>query len=367
MHLRLLAFYLPQYHPIRENNSWWGEGFTEWTNVTKARPLFPGHYQPRLPADLGFYDLRVPETRAVQANMARDNGIEGFCYWHYWFAGKRLLERPFNEVLKSGEPDFPLCLAWANQSWTGTWYGAPDRVLIEQTYPGKVDEEMHFNAVLTAFSDQRYMTIDGKPIFIVFAPWNLPEPKRFTNNWRELAIKAGLKGIYFIGHGKPSWKPEQDGFDAAVLSNLTRIFRETERSARGVLGKVFRRITGQEFREIKRNILSRPKVYQYSDAMKHATPPLSKEYIQYPSVIPNWDHTPRSGKHGVVLHNSSPELFRRHLRSAIDQVANREADHRLIFIKSWNEWAEGNYLEPDLRFGKGYLEVVRSEIINDKS
>jgi len=150
---RLIAFYLPQFHPIPENDNWWGKGFTEWTNVAKARPLFRKHYQPHVPADLGFYDLRLPEVRAAQAVMARSVGIEGFCYWHYWFAGKRLLERPFNEVLKSGEPDFPFCLGWANQTWTGIWHGAPNRILIEQTYPGRADYEKHFHALLEAFHD----------------------------------------------------------------------------------------------------------------------------------------------------------------------------------------------------------------------
>src|SRR5437867_9476148 len=160
---RLIAFYLPQFHPIPENDEWWGKGFTEWTNVAKARPLFPGHYQPRIPADLGFYDLRLPEVRLAQANMAREHGIEGFCYWHYWFAGERLLERPFNEVLKSGEPEFPFCLAWANESWTGIWYGAPNRVLKAQTYPGLKDHEAHFETLLEAFADRRYITVDNKP------------------------------------------------------------------------------------------------------------------------------------------------------------------------------------------------------------
>lgn len=361
---RLIAFYLPQFHPIPENDMWWGKGFTEWTNVSRARPLFRGHYQPRIPADLGYYDLRVPEVRAAQADLARDHGLEGFCYWHYWFAGKRLLQRPFEEVLNSGEPNYPFCLGWANQSWTGTWHGAPDRVLIEQTYPGMDDDETHFYTVLDSFTDHRYLTIEGKPIFVIFAPWNLPDPERFTDNWRELAIKAGLRGVYFMGLGKPLWNPELEGFDASILSNLTRIFRETRKSTRSFLDRVSRRLTTYDLRDIKRKVMAQPEIYQYADAIKHATPPLSEEFVQYPSVIPNWDHTPRTGTQGVVLHNSTPDLFRQHLRTALVQISDRKLERRIVFLKSWNEWAEGNYLEPDIRFGKGYLQVTKSEILD---
>jgi len=194
---RVIAYYLPQYHPIPENDAWWGRGFTEWTNVAKARPLFRGHYQPHIPADLGFYDLRVPEVREAQAEMARAYGIEGFCYWHYWFAGKRLIERPFAEVLESGKPDFPFCLAWANQTWTGIWHGASDRVLIEQTYPGPDDHAAHFRALLPAFRDDRYLKVDGKPMFAILQPADLTA--QVLPQWRDLATAAGLKGFHFVG------------------------------------------------------------------------------------------------------------------------------------------------------------------------
>src|SRR5439155_14140664 len=206
-HTRFIAFYLPQFHPIPENDRWWGPGFTEWTNVARATPLFPGHYQPRLPADLGFYDLRIPEVRVAQADLARAHGVEAFCYWHYWFAGKRLLERPFTEVLESGEPDFPFCLAWANQSWSGIWHGAPDRVLMEQTYPGRRDHEDHFRVLVEAFADPRYVTVDGAPVFVVYAPRELPEPRRVTDVWRELAAKAGFPALHLVAvaQGEATW------------------------------------------------------------------------------------------------------------------------------------------------------------------
>lgn len=199
---RVIAFYLPQFHPVPENDEWWGKGFTEWTNVGKARSLFPGHYQPKVPADLGYYDLRVSETRKAQADMAREYGIEGFCYWHYWFGnGKRLLERPFNEVLASGEPDFPFCLAWANESWRGYYHGIKAKeTLIDQLYPGEEDYIAHFNAVLPAFKDKRYITVDGKPLFMIYHPFdNQMEINTFIKLWRELAVQNGLEGIFFVG------------------------------------------------------------------------------------------------------------------------------------------------------------------------
>ena len=197
---RVIALYLPQFHPIPENNKWWMEGFTEWTNVGKALPLFPGHYQPKVPADLGYYDLRVAETRKAQADLAREYGIEGFCYWHYWFGnGKRLLERPFNEVLSSGEPDFPFCLAWANESWRGFYHGLKTKeTLIDQLYPGMADYTAHFETVLPALVDKRYITVDGKPLFMIYHPFDHPEMKEFIALWQQLAIRNGLKGVYFV-------------------------------------------------------------------------------------------------------------------------------------------------------------------------
>ena len=346
---RLIAYYLPQFHPITENNTWWGHNFTEWTHVTAARPLFRDHYQPRLPADLGFYDLREPDIRAAQVELARNNGIEGFCYWHYWFAGKRLLERPFKEVLATGRPDFPFCLAWANQSWTGIWHGVPDRMLMEQTYPGVKDDKAHFYDVLEAFKDDRYMTVDGKPIFIVYSPDEIPEPKRFTETWRELALKEGLPGLYFIGIAMPAWNPEPHGFDGSIINNPGLILEEMR--------------TGHyrpKYSGLFRRLFRKPTVYSYEDTVPYAVPSHAMDFTQYPCVLPNWDNTPRCGVHGIVFHHSTPELFKIQLKKAFEQVKDRKRDQRIIFIKSWNEWAEGNYLEPDQRFGKGYLEVINN-------
>jgi hypothetical protein len=364
-HARLIAFYLPQYHPIPENDQWWGKGFTEWTNVAKATPLFSGHYQPRVPADLGFYDLRVPEVRMAQAEMAHEHGIEGFCYWHYWFAGKRLLERPFAEVLKSGEPKFPFCLAWANQTWTGIWHGAPDRTLIEQTYPGIKDFKMHFYELLDSFNDERYIRINGKPVFVVYNPKGLPEPKVFTDIWRELAIKSGLQGPYFIGNiADPSWVPKENGFDASVLDSLSIIRRKINTFYNGYKGYsklIFKKILNRSLKKLPLKIFHKPTIYSYQDAINVLFSHQENAFEEFPCVIPNWDNTPRSGKNGLIFHNSSPELFRTHLKEAIARVGHKDRAKRIIFIKSWNEWAEGNYLEPDLKFGRAYLDVIKDE------
>jgi len=361
---RLIAHYLPQFHPIPENDEWWGKGFTEWTNVTKAKPLFEGHYQPILPADLGFYDLRLPDVRVAQAELAKAYGIEAFCYWHYWFAGRRLLERPFNEVLESGQPDFPFCLGWANDSWTGIWHGCADKILMEQTYPGPRDEEAHFYSLLQAFSDKRYLTVDGKPLFLIYKPYKLPDPNRFLDHWRELAVKEGLPGIYFVGNARTmEWVPERDGFDALTPHNpglsVYHVFVPNEGFDKHIWDH---RFPGRTFKSPYLKHFPGPGVMLYEDYIKVGLPPLRKDFDEFPCVLPNWDNTARCGKEGWVFLESTPELFRQHLRDAIEQVAHRPPEKRLIFVRSWNEWAEGNYLEPDLKFGRGYLESCRAEV-----
>ncbi len=364
--VRLIAFYLPQFHPIPENDAWWGRGFTEWTNVAKAKPLFPGHYQPHLPADLGFYDLRLPETRAAQAELAKQHGIEGFCYWHYWFAGKQLLERPFQEVLRSGEPDFPFCLAWANDSWSGVWHGAPNRVLIEQTYPGMDDHKKHFYTLLDAFCDHRYIKVENKPLVVIYKPLKLPDSRRVTDYWRELAHRAGLKGLHLVGVLQSEWlsDPATLGLDAVTVCNQTLVAGPSKRTAlQNVLKKKLRGRDAPGF--LFANVLRRPlHVYMYKDALPYFLYDFSFTTTAeiYSCLIPNWDNTPRVGVRGVVLHEATPILFGQHVKSALRRIESKSSDHRIAFIKSWNEWAEGNHLEPDLRYGKGHLEILKQEI-----
>jgi len=365
---RLIAHYLPQFHPIPENDRWWGKGFTEWTNVTKARPLFEGHYQPILPAELGLYDLRVPDIRIAQAELAREYGIEGFCYWHYWFNGKRLLERPLNEVVASGEPNFPFCVGWANDTWSGIWHGSPHKILIEQTYPGPRDEEAHFYALLPALTDTRYLKIEGKPLFLIYKPYKLPEPKRFLNHWRELAVKEGLPGFYFVGNARTiEWHNQYkaDGFDAMTPHNpflsVFHVFHPPQRQGTN-WGFWEQRLPVKTFRNPYLKQSPGPEIIPYEEYVKIGLPPLPKDFDEFPCVVPNWDNTARSGTQGWVFLNSTPRLFQQHLHEAIEQVAHRPLGKRLVFLKSWNEWAEGNYLEPDLKFERGYLEACRAEV-----
>jgi len=356
---RAIAFYLPQYYPIPENDKWWSKGFTEWTNVAKARPLFPGHYQPHIPADLGFYDLRVPEARQNQADLARKYGIEGFCYWHYWFGnGKKLLERPLKEVIESGKPDFPFCIGWANHSWSGIWHGAPNRILIEQTYPGKKDFTNHFYYLLSAFKDKRYFKVNDKLVFVIYWPPDLPDAKKFTNLWKDLAKKEGLPGFHFITHGVKN--PQDYGCDACV-TNAPFIHTPPSVFIKGIR---YLNILLNRYIKIKPNLIpiklkSLPTIRSYKNFVEHLNSmPLSKN--EYPLVIPNFDNTPRSNKNGFVLTDSTPALFKTMLQNAMAKIKHiKNPQERIIFIKAWNEWAEGNHIEPDLKFGNAYLKVIK--------
>jgi hypothetical protein len=357
LNVRLIAFYLPQFHPIPENDLWWGKGFTEWTNVGKAKSFFKGHYQPRIPADLGYYDLRLPEIRKQQADIARKFGIEGFCYWHYWFGnGKKLLDLPIKEMLKSKEPNFPFCLGWANESWKGFSHGINNReVLIEQLYPGVEDYKNHFYDTLDAFKDPRYLKIGKKPIFLIYKPLESSQVKIFIQTWRQLAVENGLDGIYFIGHHTNVNVCINEVLEVGVDAvNTVRLLDKI------ILDNNF---ISKIYNKFKKIILGLPRVYSYSKISKYF---ISKEVDNlenvYPSIIPGWDHSPRSGKEGLILHRSTPELFGKHVKDALKVIKHKKQENKIIFIKSWNEWAEGNYLEPDLKWGYKYLETLKNQI-----
>jgi len=365
---RLIAFYLPQFYPTPENDLWWGKGFTEWTNVAKAKPLFPGHRQPDLPSDLGFYDLRVPEVREAQVDLARTHGIEGFCYWHYWFGdGQRILQRVFDEVLQSGKPDFPFCLAWANETWNRAWHGKEEELLMEQKYPGEQDYREHFNFLLKAFRDPRYIRVDGKPLFIVYEPRELPRSREVIAFWKKLAVEAGLPGLFVPGVCDDVFPFAENGFDAripiepATFQNLN-VWGWQMGERRSLPFRVHERI----WRKI-RPWWPFPKIYSYPRKAKYFINQPRRDSHTLPTVLVNWDNTPRCAKRGSLFLGATPEAYRLVLRKAIADVTDHPPEQKLVFLKSWNEWAEGNYLEPGRRYGLGYLKVTQEEVLGKNS
>lgn len=378
---RVIAFYLPQFHPVEVNDKYWGKGFTEWTNVAKAKPLFRGHYQPQIPADLGFYDLRLPEVRKAQADMARKYGVEGFCYWHYWFGnGKTVLDMPIKEVLKSGEPDFPFCLGWANHSWSNrTWsknkFYEKNTVFFEQKYLGEKDYTAFFYSVLPLFKDKRYITVDDKPLFLIYAPQDIPDTEIFISTWKKLAVENGLKGVHFVarvsavgGLGKSLSKKKilqetssryrkylNKGYDAISSTSLSRADLYTGSLLRKILNLLME----------KKGISAIPDIHDYKKTIKHLYTDEDEWENVYPQLVPRWDKTPRMGRGAHVYKNSTPELFGKSIEFALERIKNKEEEHKILFVFAWNEWGEGAYLEPDIKFGKGYLEALLKGIKNE--
>lgn len=355
MSSQIIAFYLPQFYPTPENNEWWEPGFTEWTNVTRARPIFRGHYQPRLPRDLGFYDLRVSATREKQAALARYAGITGFCYWHYWFAGQRMLDIPFREVLESRKPDFPFCLCWANHSWYAkTWdANTSDKLLIEQTYPGEQDYIDHFNAMLPAFQDKRYMRVNGKLLFGIFSPLDFKDFSHFSAIWNQLAKEHGLDGFFFFGYTPSSTvakKAESMNFDKIVMSTVREGYLYEESVAR----KIYRVFLEK---------MKLPFAADYAKYVKESIRLFRENSTYIPCIAPDFDHSPRSGRRAIMFRDSSPEKWGEFCKETLEIVKERNEDEQLIFIKAWNEWGEGNYMEPDQKFGMGYIEASRKVFV----
>ncbi|GAE86645.1 glycosyltransferase WbsX family protein [Bacteroides reticulotermitis] len=360
---KVIAFYLPQFHPIPENDIWWGKGFTEWTNVGKAKPLFRGHNQPRVPADLGYYDLRMPIVREQQVELAKEAGITAFCYWHYWFGnGKRLMADIFDEVLNTNKPDFPFCLAWANHSWFAkNWNSdgtSTNKLLMEQTYLGIEDEKLHFDFLLKAFKDHRYVKIGNRPFLFIFDPVSIPD--EYIRNFKQWAKDVGFDGLYL------------------VANITTHSIRKEELLNRGFDAVTYQRLGGigdtqlNRFSKMERGFL---KLYKYTKAFVLRRPPRMVDYKKYhlsliteedklenvlPSIVPQWDHTPRSGWNGSLFINSTPELFYDHVLQALN--ATKDKSTKIILVKSWNEWGEGNYMEPDLKYGKGYIEALKAAL-----
>lgn len=358
--MRLIAFYLPQYYPNETNDKWYGEGFTEWTNTAAAKPLFPGHYEPHIPADLGFYDLRVEETRRAQAKMAQEYGIEAFCYWTYWFGdGVQELDMPIWKVYEDKEITLPFCLGWANISWEKKLWNKNAKgnpIIIEQKYLGAEDYEKFFYKMLPLFRDPRYVRVDGKLFFIIHYPLdNKEEIRHFIKLWRELAKKEGLGDFFFAGAdfaSRNKSKIMELGFDAIYNRDVINIHHNLS---------IFSKIA----LAIGRSVFKMPTVFKYKNAIKHMIIDDCKNRDVIPVIAPNYDHSPRSGRNAILLSDSKPEYFKKLLKRAKEVVSGKPEELQIVIVQSWNEWGEGNHLEPDRKFGRGYLEAVK-EVLEEK-
>jgi glycosyltransferase involved in cell wall biosynthesis len=343
--VRLIAFYLPQFHPIPENDAWWGRGFTEWTKTVRAKPNFEGHLQPRLPTELGFYDLRVPSVMHAQARLARAHGIAGFCFYYYWFNGRRLLERPLENWLAEG-PDFPFSICWANESWSRRWDGSQDELLIRQEHDADSDARFIVD-VLPVLGDPRYIRVGGAPLLLVYRADLLEDPVGAAQTWRRIAREHGLElhlcAVQSFGLGDP--RPY--GFDAAVEFSPPHTERQLvdPRNVRGVHPGF------EGYLEDYVSVAMR--------AINH--PPL--DYVRYRGIAPQWDNTARRGPKAHVLINESPKAYAQWLRYLVrEALVRREQQEPLVFVNAWNEWAESAYLEPDELYGRGLLEITREAL-----
>lgn len=379
--VKLIAMYLPQYHTTPNNDLWWGKGFTEWTNCARAKPLFRGHKQPHIPGELGFYNLKMPEIRQAQADLAKEYGIYGFCYYYYRFErGKCELDFPIKEILRLREPDFPFMICWANQSWHKKFWrydgSSEDRILVEQKYGDEQDYKDFFYEILPFFRDDRYIKIRGKPAFMIHKPKDFADVSNFIGIWQNLAKKEGLEGIWFIGYSNTSLEKTTTFRDRILMCNNI----DAEKDYKNIVKLGFDAVTinrqyicrwGRPFIQrcisrIKREVFKYPFIIPYSEAIKTMIGEDTKFPRVYPTILPNWDHTPRSSYGGEVFQNSTPKLFYKLLLSTYELIKDKEDEDKVIFIKAWNEWGEGNYLEPDLEWGRGYLEAIRNSLNSEK-
>ena len=341
--VKLLAYYLPQFHPIPENDSWWGRGFTEWRNVSKAVPSFLGHYQPRLPGELGYYDLRVPEVMRRQVELARLYGISAFCFHFYWFGGRRLLEAPVLAFLQNPDLDIQFCLCWANENWTRRWDGDEKQVLIGQSHSSDDDRAL-IRYLKKYFDDHRYLKIDGKPVLTVYRPSYLPDARKTVERWRAEAASMGLPGLYLVATNSSGFLNAQSmGFDA-----LSEFPPHGIRAGRYEVNRLTDKYKGT--------------VYRYPDVVDGGQEEGNDGGTRWPGVMPAWDNTARRPRLGNIFHGSTPALFRKWLDKSIARARRNPPDERFVVINAWNEWAEGAYLEPDRRLGYAYLAACGSAI-----
>jgi hypothetical protein len=357
---RCIAFHLPQFHEIPENNLWWGKGFTEWTKVKAATPLFKNHRQPRVPFQLNYYDLSSPDTLIQQAELARSYGLSGFCFYHYWFNGKRLLESPLETMLKERQPDFPFMLAWANEPWTRAWNEGGEReVLMPQEYGSKEDWRNHFDCLVRFFKDERYIKIGNKPVLPIYRPESIPNLEDMLCFWQDKAKESGFDGLYFVRmltcYSDIKWNNHL--FDAELefepgycIANTLPLYLRGKRKFFRLLMKICTVLPSAI-----RNIFIQKFSYELvTDAIVNRK--ISSKKV-FPGVFVDWDNTPRRGVNGMVFSGFSPEKFGSFLARQISKAEATKSE--FIFINAWNEWAEGAYLEPDLENGCRKLEAVQ--------
>jgi lipopolysaccharide biosynthesis protein len=359
MKIRPIAIHLPQFHPIKENDEWWGKGFTEWKNVANGRPRFKNHYQPHLPADLGFYDLRLTEVREAQAEMARQYGIYGFCYYHYWFNGKLLLERPLEDLLREKKPDFPFMLCWANESWSRNWDGQSKQLLLEQKYSFE-DDRNHIKYLLEFFKDDRYIKIDGRPVFAVYRTELFPDIAKTAEIWKSEVLKAGLSEPYLIRVESfvDGVKPEQINFDASFEFQPNWRVLPKEKN-RGFPQRVLRKLG------IYTSPFLKERVIDYGEFVTNAMKSPPVDYKRFPGITPMWDNSARRKTDALIFRGSTPEKYEEWLRFIVAEFEPYTPNENFLFINAWNEWAEGNHLEPCQKWGRAYLEATASVLFSE--
>lgn len=367
--MKIIAFYLPQYHAIPENDEWWGKGFTEWTNVKKAVPVVKGQVQPKVPLNDNYYCLLDDEVKKWQTELAKEAGVYGFCYYHYWFNGKMLLEKPAEQMLRNKEIDMPFCFSWANEPWSRSWKGESKNVIMEQSYGTESDWKKHFDYLLPFFQDSRYIKEDGKPMFIIYKPDIMPECYQMMEYWNGLAVEAGFPGMYFGCQFPSSFRTRENEvrFDFAI--EFEPLYTQTARqefinisSCKGKLQLLLKHPTlffEIAIKKIKTKYFGKPTLFDYKKTCETMIAREPKFRNAVPGMFTSWDKTPRNGSKATIYMGSSPEIFGKYLAAQIKRAKSvYQTDY--LFITAWNEWGEGAYLEPDEENKNGYLDSINA-------